>query len=518
MRLNLHIIKEDLADYQLAGQIHASCFSYPLCYSIGCAAWPDNPSQEVVYAIDAAALPQKPPKRCHLSIICIGEPPAEWKECANSVLWTQKEATVLELASDLSAIFWRYEELDEVLLSAIDGKETISNAARAASSFFHNPFAAFSTSFRKIFAFYPDFENPSDAYRAYRDQTENDYPFMSDADVASIVVDPTFSKLPQAEEPVVYSFSAFDYETLLYTVRIGGIPCLYLGSDAIVSPFTDRDLALVKIFGDRLSAMIPVSDAYQMTHPEVVREVLAGLLNHKLLPEQRIQQLLDYYSWNMNDSYSVLVSRASGDQSNSSYLESVAMTFARSTANDCYAIQDGLMVFVFNLSERHASVSELRDRLLPLARSLQMDASVSSSFNDFKNLYYFYQQAKVVQEERWEDGADEKLRLFDEEAVDYICHRLTKRCGPSIAEVLIPEGLTRLVEHDALKGSDYAHLLEVYLDNERNIAKTIRQEFIHRNTFNYRLERIEAISKLDLDDPDVRLQLQLAFRLMRLSD
>jgi DNA-binding PucR family transcriptional regulator len=40
--------------------------------------------------------------------------------------------------------------------------------------------------------------------------------------------------------------------------------------------------------------------------------------------------------------------------------------------------------------------------------------------------------------------------------------------------------------------------------------------FIHRNTLTYRLDRIASVSRLDLDNPDIRLAVQLALRIHRM--
>lgn len=42
----------------------------------------------------------------------------------------------------------------------------------------------------------------------------------------------------------------------------------------------------------------------------------------------------------------------------------------------------------------------------------------------------------------------------------------------------------------------------------------MRQEYVHSNTFNYRLRRIEDIAGLDLDDEGARFRLLVAFRLL----
>ncbi len=72
--------------------------------------------------------------------------------------------------------------------------------------------------------------------------------------------------------------------------------------------------------------------------------------------------------------------------------------------------------------------------------------------------------------------------------------------------------LADLVTYDAQQHSDLLVTLRVYFDNNGNTARTAAQLNIHRNTLAYRLNRIAEITRLDLDDADVRLNLQLALK------
>ena len=49
---------------------------------------------------------------------------------------------------------------------------------------------------------------------------------------------------------------------------------------------------------------------------------------------------------------------------------------------------------------------------------------------------------------------------------------------------------------------------------ERNALQTANALFIHRSTLFYRLERIQKLTKLNLDNPKERLVLLLSFSMM----
>ena len=50
-----------------------------------------------------------------------------------------------------------------------------------------------------------------------------------------------------------------------------------------------------------------------------------------------------------------------------------------------------------------------------------------------------------------------------------------------------------------------------------NASQTAKALFVHRNTLNYRLQRIAEIGDMDLNDPETRLNAQVALRIHQLS-
>jgi len=70
---------------------------------------------------------------------------------------------------------------------------------------------------------------------------------------------------------------------------------------------------------------------------------------------------------------------------------------------------------------------------------------------------------------------------------------------------------------DIDKGEDLMRTLEVYLDNESSPTATADIMRLHRNTVIKRVARIREVLAVDLDDPDQRLAVQLACRVVNLA-
>ncbi len=73
-----------------------------------------------------------------------------------------------------------------------------------------------------------------------------------------------------------------------------------------------------------------------------------------------------------------------------------------------------------------------------------------------------------------------------------------------------------LAEFDRENHTNLLETLEVYLLENRNLSVAAKRLYIHRNTMNYRINKIKAILNTDFDDPEKLLKLQIGIRIMRL--
>lgn len=66
--------------------------------------------------------------------------------------------------------------------------------------------------------------------------------------------------------------------------------------------------------------------------------------------------------------------------------------------------------------------------------------------------------------------------------------------------------LSPLEEIDRLRGTDYVHTLEVYLENGNDLLHSAEKMYIHRNTMINRMRKIASILGEDVNNPKVRAE------------
>lgn len=85
-----------------------------------------------------------------------------------------------------------------------------------------------------------------------------------------------------------------------------------------------------------------------------------------------------------------------------------------------------------------------------------------------------------------------------------------------VVKDFIVETIEALDEYDKLKGTDYVKVLGLYLQHNGKVNVVAEELFVHRNTINYKVKRIESILDCDLSDFMTRLNLAIALMLKRI--
>lgn len=78
------------------------------------------------------------------------------------------------------------------------------------------------------------------------------------------------------------------------------------------------------------------------------------------------------------------------------------------------------------------------------------------------------------------------------------------------------EQVARIATYDRRKGTDLLDTLETYLECAGNLTKTSAKLFVHRNTLIQRLERLQSLCDIDLQERANWLTLQVAIKVFKL--
>jgi len=512
MKLNLYILQEDLPQWNLQGNPTAP-LSVAMClYPCFFTAAPDIFREDVLYVMPASCLAQSTHLVGNASILSIGHPGEQWLSGNYNLMYTDASADPLALMNDINQRFFFYMDIEQQLQQCLDQNMPMRSLAEVMGELIQKPILAQGSGFKVLFYYFPEFHDPTPSYLKFRNESQvATGANLPDEWIRTLVFDSAYNDAAVAKAPTMWTSEFWEFPCLFQNIFIEGEAVARIIIDEIPTSIRNRDHVLIQLLGKYLQKALLRERINPYDRPKGLDEILTDLLNQNPVPEQEVHSVLDSFSWNMYDSYFCAVMRLKEKHWDINALNPVALRLSNYLKSSCYTLIDNSLVYICNVSRpsqsRHTLISEIK----PILRDNLVTASFSTVFRNFKDLYYFYQQAL----EAGRLGAKKDPTFwyfkFEDYQNDFLLEQYTKN---TIVDTLIPQGLRDLMDHDKRKGTSYASLLKIYLDQERSIINTVRASYTSRSTFIYQIQRVQEILQMDLEDPEVRLLLMMVFRVL----
>lgn len=167
-------------------------------------------------------------------------------------------------------------------------------------------------------------------------------------------------------------------------------------------------------------------------------------------------------------------------------------------------IQDKIKEFNQKILESIRNKSDKLDVKIGIGRVYKKLENVDKSFQDAVRTVRI---GKII--------TTKEIVTFDELGIFKI---LSEEILKDELEDFYNSTLKPLVDYDSKKSTELVKTLDVYFKNNGNLTRISEQLFTHYNTVLYRINRITEITKMDLDDPNHRLNLEIALKIKELLD
>ena len=327
---------------------------------------------------------------------------------------------------------------------------------------------------------------------------------------------PEFRSVVRAENWHSQSNRATYYETNNFE-RNGAITAFthhacYLGTLFVMEyfqPISKGDLRLIQIFSDYL--LQELLDTEQGNVQTSAMDTFVHTLlfsDSNSYPAEFINYHLAGLGWKEQDSFYVILfsDMFRGKQPRQYAPEHIHRWFPDSY---CLEIKDRLMAIVRADPDEMEAIT---GTLAELVRDSVMKCGISAPSSTFLGIRYAYRQAEAALSigemlsptfwsYKYEDYSVEHVVSFALKSV-----RLETICHPAVLA---------LDREDRETGSQYIATLDAYLSSDGNLKKLADAMHMHRNTLQYRLNRIAQLTGIHFDDGNENNRLYLSIKLLR---
>lgn len=288
--------------------------------------------------------------------------------------------------------------------------------------------------------------------------------------------------------------------------HMGGLAAL-----ALEHPFSEEDLAFLALTGSLLCAHLRQAQQNEGISRASRLKLMKELLQYK--PGLRPAMTQRIYMEQLHDlaaPFRVIYFDLSGRRRSSP--EFYCGLLGQSLTGAWIFMDGDRMLSVFN--EELISPADYLPPLEEFLLSNQLSACISAPFDSLLDLRHHYEIAQDCFSIASRKEPEKQL-FFSEE---YMLLSFLAKCQRHFAlEAYYPNGLKKLLAAQPSLGYDVALTLHTYFNCHCSVNATANALYIHRNTALHRLDRMQQILGMDLDDPNVCLYLHLALHMLEQS-
>jgi sugar diacid utilization regulator len=277
---------------------------------------------------------------------------------------------------------------------------------------------------------------------------------------------------------------------------------------------TQEQLDLLGLVSD-LCALRMQKELHYAEYPEDMLEFfIADLLNGVLTEEQKIVDRCRFFHWDVRLPYRVLTIRSKGDAAmGGDYLRleqhrcALEERFPDTTAF-LYGSQIKLILHVYDETTQDALVL---GEVASFLNQRNLVAGVSQNAYHLRNLSARHQQAmKALEMGLLLDGTG-PLFYYD----TYSIYHCLEVCSQNMDLVQLCHSAVRKLEsYDRKNGTELLGTLHAYLSCRRNLSEAAASLYIHRNPMSKRLEKINDLIHVDLEDAETVFHLMFSYRIL----
>lgn len=253
-------------------------------------------------------------------------------------------------------------------------------------------------------------------------------------------------------------------------------------------------------------------------------QISAAFMNALFFPEQ--EQLyvapLTQYGFQTNWHYAVcLLKFPSGDAADIPYIDRLALRLERFLKHyyENYAtfrLDEYIVIVMGDYTEDQVRelVAKVFERTRTYCASDALPAiGCGRLTQSIRCLYKSYNQAKSIANLQEKKKISKSNIFFADMGIYRLLMSIT---DDDTKEYFCQETIMPLVNYDAKNETNLTEVLKKYLQNNGSVNDTANQMYVHRNTINYKLKKIEEILDVDLSSLDFRIHATLGLYLLDL--
>jgi PucR family transcriptional regulator, purine catabolism regulatory protein len=302
-------------------------------------------------------------------------------------------------------------------------------------------------------------------------------------------------------------------------------------------PLEELDYIAVENAATSLSLELVKQFAVAEVDKKFKSDLLEDLIKGKLQSATSIYQNANLIGWDLESSFAVVLFKVaknsevfSTNQKNRGLtIQNEALVYEgiqRYLPNEIIGMKSSLVIVLWKVTEMDKNdliwmskikkiASDIQRSLKSQKSTIELQVGIGNLANSITEISDSYKKAQDALELGEVLNGKEAITAFSELGI----YRLLSHIEDSLQlRTFIPSSLQRLLEYSQANKSDLLQTLKIFLECSQNATKTAQVLYVHHKTVVYRLDRIKEISKINFEDPEELLSVQVGLKIIDLLE
>ncbi len=319
-------------------------------------------------------------------------------------------------------------------------------------------------------------------------------------------------KILVSDEPILLDTGVAEkIRRILGKIQVGDKCMGYLAILEYRQPFQNQDLRIAKLICEVISSIMKEEKWQKSATGLMWENLIQDLLEEKVTEEEDLNDRLQSCEWKPNKNM-CMVSIDMSRFNDPSFIDYFRQQIHKLTPL-CRSIYYHDAVSVLLEFQGESGRKKLLSSMISFLKEIGLHAGCSESFTNLSEIGRYYRQSRKAL--LLGEKLDPKKRMSEYQ--DYILSdflydsstllKLDDFCHP---------GVLKLDHIDQSSGTEYFRTLFEYLKNNKNVIATAEALYIHRNTVNYRLDKIKELLESDLKEAEESMHILLTYKMIEI--
>ena len=311
--------------------------------------------------------------------------------------------------------------------------------------------------------------------------------------------------------PCVFPAETFGYailyQNLWYNKKYRGRICV----NEIKRRIRPGDFYLLDFFSGIVLEVLKAGEGLVMNHAMSLSRVLFQMLEGEQEDMQALDRALLQYGWTAKDDYFCVCFFPEERDIHTNSVQYFCSRLMDHFPDSCAFLYEKCVVMLVNSTLSDMNPGSFGNRIAVMLREGLMKAGISALSSDLQMFSLYYEQAVCAYETGQKINDTFWSYRFEDYQMDFVLENALEKLPASL--LCSPE-ILRLREYDATHTAELSRTLKIYLEQDRNLARTAEILQIHRSTLLYRIGRIKEMTGLELEEPREKFRLLLSYYLI----